>query len=77
MKPTLQSITAAYRLAQYLEMTSESAKVHLAQAGTAHLCTSPKMSRESLVKARRNLNGLRRSQTAALRQIDEAIKSLT
>ena len=77
MKPTLDSITEAFRSAQSLNATTQTAMLQLTGASVAHVCTSPNKVRAKLDVARRNLVTLRRTQTAALRHIDDAIKSLT
>lgn len=77
MKPTLDSITDAFRAAQHLNSTTQAAMLQLTGASVALVCTSPNRVRAKLDVARRNLVTLRRTQTAALRNIDDAIKSLT
>ena len=76
MKPTLENVTAAFRSAQYLNAQTQNAMLHLTAANTAHVCTSPAKARQHITAARRSLESLRRTQTAALANIDEALKTL-
>ncbi|MGC3958134.1 MAG: hypothetical protein QM813_09410 [Verrucomicrobiota bacterium] len=76
MKPTLDSITAGYRAAQDMNLATLAALLQLSNASTAHRCTSPTLARDKLRAARANLITLRRTQTAALGHIDDALKSL-
>jgi hypothetical protein len=76
MKPTLDSIKAAHSAATDINTYSLFAVVHLAQAATALECTSALRSAKILHEAREHLKKLRRKQTAALRNIDEALKTL-
>jgi phosphoglycerate-specific signal transduction histidine kinase len=73
---SLEKITTAFRQTHYLNELTQEAMLHLTAASTAHVCTSPNKARQQLQAARRRLVSLRRTQTAALANIDDAIKSL-
>lgn len=76
MKPTLESILAARGLVVDIESAADTSGVQLAQAKTALECSSPDRCKSILTAARSHLVRLRRTQTAALANIDAALKSL-
>lgn len=75
MKPTLESVSDAMGLADKLHFCTHSARLRLAMAGAFLEATSPRKAIQELKAARLQLVNLRRSQMAALRHIDEAIKT--
>jgi hypothetical protein len=75
MKPTLDSINRASAHATTIELNAGAAVIFLAVAGALYQTDSTDASLKALRRAREQLVNLRRTQTAALEQIDEAIKS--
>lgn len=76
MKPTIESIGAAISAAANIRDSGDGAAHDLWAAKVALECSSPKRARAELTGARERLINLRRTQTAALANIDDALKSL-
>ncbi len=75
MNPITDSTKAAFCLASEIKQNVEMCRVRLAQATTAFECGCPRQTKKLLEHARGNLIKLRRSQTAALKRIDDALAS--
>ena len=75
MKPTTDSIQAAFDLAAQLDINAHTAMLQLASAKVAFQCGSPKTAVDFLAAARAHLDNIRRTQTAILAHIDSALES--
>lgn len=73
MKPTIDSINRASEHATTIELNAGAAVIFLAVAGALFQSDCPHQSLKALRRAREQLVTLRRTQTAALESIDEAI----
>jgi len=73
MKATLDSISAALRIVQTIADQTRRAEIRLHCANTAFVFDATRGSIEELQRARDALSSLRRSQNAAIQNIDDAI----
>lgn len=76
MKPTIDSIAEASRASEKIAIRAMNAGTFLAMARTALECSSPERAKKILKATRAQLVRVRRTQTAALGHIADAIKSL-
>jgi hypothetical protein len=75
VKPTTESIKGAYDLATDLQSKADTARIQLSKSLAFFIASSPNACVRELQNARSHLATLRRTQTAALRHIDDAIRS--
>lgn len=72
----MKQIRLALHGAVDIALSASYARQHLHAATVAVECTSPARAKKELALARASLVNLRRTQTAALANIDEALKTL-